>query len=248
MVRVESIGFSFPGLPGIGVAFSTRQGGVSLPPYDGANMSFDVGDDPEAVRTNRRAFMEGLGFPEWCECRQVHGEELVFDPEPLGPDVSGQVEADGMATDTKGLGLVIKTADCQPILLAHRRGGHIMALHAGWRGNEMDYPVSATERFCDRYGLDPDDLFAVRGPSLGPKSAQFVNFSTDFRPGFESYYDATAQTVDLWQLTVDQLMRAGLRRDRIFSIDHDTLAMEDRYFSYRRGPNSGRMASVIWMK
>lgn len=248
MVRVESIGFSFPSLPRVGVAFSTRQGGVGLPPYDGANMSFDVGDDPQAVTTNRRAFMQGLGFGQWCECRQVHGEELVFDPVPVGPDAPGQVEADGMATDKAGLGLVIKTADCQPILMAHRTGRFIMALHAGWRGNEMSYPVSATERFCQRYDLQPDDLFAVRGPSLAPDSAQFTNFATDFRPGFESYYKESSQTVDLWQLTVDQLMRAGLRRDRIFSIDHDTLAMEDRYFSYRRAATSGRMASVIWIR
>ncbi|MCD6151971.1 MAG: laccase domain-containing protein, partial [Deltaproteobacteria bacterium] len=41
------------GLP-VWVAFSTRKGGISDPPYATANMAYQVGDDSLRVKENRR--------------------------------------------------------------------------------------------------------------------------------------------------------------------------------------------------
>jgi len=246
------IRFRFPGLdPGltrISCAFTTRQGGVSRPPFDSANLSFDVGDDPAHVAANRGALATRLGLPGWCELRQVHGEALHIEPAAAPLDAPSELEGDALATSAPGKALGIKTADCQPVLLAHEAGRFVAALHVGWRGNVLDLPGSAVARLCSHYGCAPAELYAVRGPSLGPQAAQFINFASEFGEGFRDVYDADRQTVDLWRLTHSQLEGAGLRPGRIFGLDHCTLSNPRDFFSFRGARSTGRMLSLIWLE
>lgn len=253
MAAVAFFPFLFPGVASVGCVFTSRRGGVSEPPFDTANLSYEVGDEPEAVRANRRQLHDRLGLTGWCECRQVHGDVIHFDPAPAAPEDEPVLEGDGMATATPGMGLVIKTADCQPLLLAHRAGRHVAALHVGWRGNKLDLPGTGVARFCEHYALSPADILAVRGPSLGPSAAQFVNFDKDFGPGFEAYHDSVTQTADLWRMTRDQLLAAGLPPHQIFGMDLCTLSREDTFFSYRRAcaspiKTTGRQVGAVWVK
>jgi YfiH family protein len=241
------IRFRFPGLAGISCAFTTRQGGASLPPFDGANISFDVGDEAAAVAQNRRTLAASLGIGAWCECRQVHGDILHIEPQPVRLDAPASLEGDALATAQPGLALCIKTADCQPVLLAHESGRFVAALHVGWRGNVLDLPGSAVMRLCAHYGCAPSELYAVRGPSLGPAAAQFTNFEMEFGPHFREFFDAAAQTMDLWRLTRQQLAAAGLRTSRIFGIDLCTLSNPLDFFSFRTARVTGRQGSLIWI-
>jgi YfiH family protein len=247
---IGTVEFRFPGLEGVRCVFTTRKGGASPPPFDGANLSFDVGDDPLAVAANRRALAAQMGPQLWCELRQVHGDVLHLDPRPAPLEefaARGAVlEGDALATARTGVALCIKTADCQPILLAHETARFVAALHAGWRGNVLNLPGTAVARLCARYGCAPGELFAVRGPSLGPDKAQFLNFAQEFGQEFLPYFDRRADTVDLWRLTRHQLERAGLAPERVFGLDRCTLSEPEAFFSYRAARKTGRMMSVIW--
>lgn len=240
--------FAFPDLPCIGCLFGTRVGGVSYGAYQKANMSFDVGDDPHRVCSNRRSVLRGMGIHDWIELEQVHGTDMVFDPEPPVDPTKPVGKGDGLATTKSETALVIKTADCQPIMLAHKDGNHIAALHAGWRGNVLDFPGKGVAAFCERYDLNPADVFAVRGPSLGPGKSEFTNFKKEFGDSFEPYYDAASKTVNLWQITRDQLQAAGILPANIFGLDMCTRSLADMFFSYRRSRVTGRQASLIWIK
>ncbi|NDV20283.1 laccase domain-containing protein [Pseudodesulfovibrio sp. JC047] len=253
MAAIAFFPYQFYDIPGVACAFTSRRGGVSEPPHDSANLSYDVNDDPTAVRTNRQALFDRLGLSGWCELNQIHGDVIHFDPDSTPPDVHASLDGDGVTTSTPGVGLVIKTADCQPILLAHRSGKYIAGLHAGWRGNRMNFPGSGVRRFCDHYGLVPKDVFAVRGPSLGPDAAEFVNFDTDFGPEFTRYFTPGNKTVDLWRMTRDQLIDAGVPESQIFGMNLCTMGLDDTFFSYRKTnttPNrdTGRQAGIIWIR
>ncbi|GAB7081985.1 polyphenol oxidase family protein [Megalodesulfovibrio paquesii] len=247
-MAIQVIPFAFPNIPGVRCAFSTRLGGHSAAPFDRANMSFDVGDHPDHVRANRQALQETLGFRFWTECRQVHGDTTLFDPTFGDAATPGSIEADGLATAEAGRALVIKTADCQPLLLAHANGRHLLALHVGWRGNRIGFIQTAIREFCEHYGLLPADLSAVRGPSLGPAASEFIHFDTEWGAAFSSWFDPKTRRVDLWQLTRDQLQAAGLPASQIYSLDLCTACLPSHFFSYRQSRTSGRMANVIWRK
>lgn len=233
------IPFAFPGLPSVGCAFGTSLTGTLA-------IGVTPGGDTEAVANRRRA-MKGLGLDCWTEARQVHGAAVLVDPDPTPPDEAPSLEADGLCTEKNGLGLLIKTADCQPLLLADAKGRAVAALHVGWRGNAMNFPAAGLGRFCEAYGLDPGEVFAVRGPSLGPGASEFVNFQTEWPSGFAPWFNETTWTVHLWELTRHQLVQAGMRREHIFSLDLCTYSLHRLFFSHRRG-HSGRQGSCIWIR
>ena len=244
---VTWIPFAFPGIPNVACAFQTRAGGPFSNEFTGGNISLEVDDDASTVIAARRALQDGLGFEHWQEVRQVHGELMVLEPEPGALDRAGSIEADGLATPRPGQALVIKTADCQPVMLAHASGKYVAALHVGWRGNVLRFPRLGAKAFCEEYELDPAEVLAVRGPSLGPGAAEFTNFENEFGEQFRQYYREATRTVDLWSLTRDQLQAAGLLPEHIFSLDLCTFSL-DLFFSYRRSATCGRQASLIWIR
>ena len=240
-MALSVIPFSFPGLPGVRAVFTTAACGAGR-----GNISHAAGPDSRAVSENREALRRELGFAEWCSLKQVHGADMAFDPPCVAPPERSATVADGSATDTPGRALEVKTADCQPVLLAHGSGRYVAALHVGWRGNVLEFPQKGVAAFCGRYGLDPADVMAVRGPSLGPGASEFTNFDMEFGDRFREFHDPASRTVHLWRLTAAQLCEAGLRPERIFGLDLCTVSLT-LFHSYRRDKAlADRQAGIIW--
>lgn len=231
------IPFVFPGIPQVQCAFGTARAG------DTARHAPGSPHEP-AARQARTELRKALEMTSWVELNQVHGDTILIEPEPTAPDAAVLPEADGSFTSRPGLALAVKTADCQPILLAAKDGRAVAALHAGWRGNALKFPTSGVERFCRTYSLDPKDVVAVRGPSLGPAAAEFVNFEQEWAPAFRPWFNEATRTMDLWSLTRSQLMDAGLPAEHIFSLDLCTRSLPGLFFSYRRG-HTGRQMALI---
>lgn len=232
------IPFRFPGLEKVSACFTTALYG---------NISLESGP-AGAKDVQRRADLALLlGFAGWTELRQVHGDTLLIDP-PLTPfDAPSALRADGSATGRPGRALLSKAADCQQILLAHASGKFVAALHCGWRGNAANFPGRGLADFCAAYGLEPREVMAVRGPSLGPGAAEFVNFEREWGAEFRPWFDAQSKRMDLWSLTRRQLTDAGMRPENIFSLDLCTYSLPEFLFSYRRG-HAGRQAALIFIE
>lgn len=240
--------FHFPRLPWVHCLFPLRDllAAHADDPFSGGNLSFDVGDEPERVHKTREELLSSYrfaGLRDIYEIKQVHGTRLFITTEQ--PDISET--ADGLATDTTGAALFIKTADCQSILLTNTAGSHIMALHVGWRGNREEFIAKAVDLFCGHYGLDPSQLLAVRGPSLGPAQAEFRNFSSEWPERFTPFFDPQSTTMDLWALTREQLSKAGLLPRNLYGIDLCTFS-NLTCFSYRRSKRCGRLGGLIWIE
>ncbi|MDA8446707.1 polyphenol oxidase family protein [Paracidovorax valerianellae] len=114
---------------------TTRAGGVSAAPYDSLNLGDHVGDDPNAVQSNRQILHAALGWGAGHTARpvflrQVHGGRV----ETLGPGTEDGTEADACTATEPGVACTIMVADCLPVLLTDTRGTRVAAAHAGWRG------------------------------------------------------------------------------------------------------------------
>ncbi|WP_438765222.1 polyphenol oxidase family protein [Kushneria sp. TE3] len=79
-------------------------------------------------------------------------------------------EADGFVTDRPGVPVSIVTADCLPILLAHRSGRYIGALHAGWRGLLDGIVEAMLGRIAALAWGDLSEWVAVVGPAAGGRA------------------------------------------------------------------------------
>ncbi len=224
----------------------TRAGGVSPPPYDSLNLAL-VGDDrPENVARNQERVTEALDLDRLTWGRQVHGTDIrVLDGGP--PPVPGDFESDGLITRQAGLGLLVKLADCQGVILFDPDGPAVGIVHCGWRGNVAGVLGRAVKVMSEALGCDPARLLAGIGPSLGPCCAQFINFDREFGPDFAAYRVAPDR-VDLWRLSTDQLIAAGLTPENIEVMGLCTRCRTDLFYSYRAEGPTGRFGTVAALR
>lgn len=242
----------------VGACMSTRCGGVSAAPWDGFNLGVAVGDDPAAVRENRRRFQAHIGArPVWL--RQVHGRRVLrLDASYLdGGREQESPEADAAWTDVPGLACTIQVADCLPILLAAPRGRGVAAAHAGWRGLADGVVEATLQALCGGTGCSPAQLVAWLGPCIGPRQfevgadvlhafgATADEPSPEFVPRVAA--DGSARWLaDLAGLARSRLSRAGV--GRIVGSGGCTVEDREHFFSYRRDRITGRQAAAVWIR
>jgi YfiH family protein len=225
-------------------AFFSRRGGVSLGPYASLNFSFSVGDRPAAVAENRRRAQQTLRLTALSSARQIHGcREVVVGRGQDDP--AGELEAaDILITGQPGVGLLIKQADCQAVIL-YDPGRRVVAnVHCGWRGQVQNILGTAVARLREGFGCRPADLYAAISPSLGPCCAEFRHFRREFPPELWSY-QVRPHYFDLWRLSLDQLQAAGLPASHLDLAGLCTRCRADDFFSYRRNKITGRQGTVI---
>ncbi len=261
VVRAETL----ERLPGVGHAFSTRRGGVSRGPYESLNLGLSTGDDPAAVRENRRRFFGALGIEpdRTVRVRQVHGDGVLVVDRPLivregFPRVllDEGFEYDALVTDLPGVALTVSTADCLPILLADRRRAAIAAIHAGWRGTVRGIARLAVETLRDRYGTDPGDCVAALGPCIrgccyevdapviDPLSQALPAWRDCVREKGGGRWD-----LDLAAANRRMLESAGLDPAAVHDAALCTRCRRDQFYSYRdQGPQTGRMMNTILLR
>ncbi len=238
-------------------AFTTRFGGVSEGAFASLNLGENRGDEPDAVRENYRRLKAALGIEKLCFTKQIHETTVryvtsvdarePFDPLPY--------DCDGLVTDEPGLGLIIFTADCIPILFHDPVHKVIAAAHAGWRGTVGDIAGRAVEAMV-KLGAKPSDIRAAIGPGIsrccfetGPEVPEAV-MAVLGREGLE-YIDGPGREedkffVDLKGVNRALLVRAGVEPDNIAVSDECTMCRPDKYWSHRHtGGLRGSQASVI---
>jgi YfiH family protein len=152
----------------VGHAVFTRLGGVSQPPFATLNVGATVGDDESAVAENHARIYNHLGLGADCvvTARQVHSNRVGV----VTAADAGRVFAatDGLITDTPGLALLLRFADCQPILLYDPVHHALGLVHAGWRGIAQGIALRAVEAMQQTFGTKPGALIAALGPAIGP--------------------------------------------------------------------------------
>ena len=236
----------WPAPPGVHAFVTTRDlPGRSVAPFERCNLGDRCGDAPEAVAANRAGLVGALGLPappHWL--RQVHGSAVAtFDAAAAMDAVPS--EADAALTRRAGVVLAVLTADCLPILLCRDDGAAVAAVHAGWRGLASGVVEAALAALGE-----PDRLLAWIGPAIGAASYEV---GADVRDAFVGP-DAGAGAAfaptrpghwhcDLAALARRRLHTAGV--SRVHGGGFDTCA-DPRFYSYRRQPQTGRFASLIW--
>jgi polyphenol oxidase len=238
---------------GVLAAFTGRAGGTSREPFNEANLSLQVGDDPLTVRANRRRLVLGLGIAgrplvtvrQWHTAISavVQRQELPNGPAELqGLDVA----ADAMVTTDDRVALMVGVADCVPIILADPLHRVIAALHVGWRGLERGL-ISVTVDHAESFGAERASCVAAIGPAIG-SCCYAVNGATRAAvatrwPMTEAVTRSGLPSLDLVAGTEEELRRAGVE-----SIERNSPCTADapaEYFSVRRDGRTGCQAAVV---
>ena len=237
---------------------TTRGGGFSRGAYSEFNLATHVGDDFEAVMRNRNLLGQYLpSSPIWLN--QVHGVSVFNAVDVTISEVPPN--ADAVVTNKPNQVLSIMTADCLPILFAHKSGVVIGAAHAGWRGlcnGVIENTVSEMIKVLNQMEIrnNPADILVWLGPSIGQNDFEvgrevfdsFMNVAKDpnrvnscFRPQATS----GKYLADLHKLAKIRL--SELEIANISETSDCCFKQKENYFSFRRDKVTGRFASLIWI-
>lgn len=246
---------------GFANGFSTRLGGVSDMPANALSLAGFNDDRAENILENRRRFLKL--FPgDWAlaGCWQVHGADVrvvdsIEEAKPVENELGDTIYCDVIVSNTPHVLAGIKTADCVPILLGDSVTGSFAAIHAGWRGTLATAVIAGVERMRNEYGAKPENLRAAIGASAGPccyeVGAEVIDAFTG-KFGGDGLFTPTRPGhafIDLLKANTDQLISAGVSRDRIHVAPICTMCRTDLFFSYRKEKNVngkvGRLMAVV---
>ena len=178
--------------------------------------------------------------------RQIHSNKVILADRPgdLG-------EGDALISNTPGLTLVIRTADCLPILIADPENRAIAAVHAGWRGTVQQILRETVQAMSDRFGSRSQDLVIAIGPAIGeccyevgPEVAEQFSDLFPERQGPKG----TAR-INLAAAAIRQLRRNDGSVGQIDASGLCTRCLREVFHSYRRdAAAAGRMFSGITIR
>ncbi len=233
-------------------AIFTRRGGFSPSPWHSLNFGASVGDVLTRVARNRITALDSLNLqPDSVfDVYQVHSTDVIVTDEAISPDEPHQ-KADAIITNQPKVTLMMRFADCVPILLFDPVKRVIGIVHSGWIGTVGKIAKNAIVIMVDRYDSSPEDIIAGIGPSIGPDH-YLIRKDVEDRV-YRSFGDKAdlfinrndgRSSFDLWNANKFILMDAGLRKIEIAEIC--TCCNLDDWYSHRgeRGM-TGRFGAIL---
>lgn len=232
----------WPAPANVHAATTLRSGGASCGTYASLNPALHVGDDASLVLQNRQLIKESLdlpGHPVWLD--QIHSNRAV---QAKATELLQQ--ADASYTAESGVVCAVLTADCLPLLVCAADGSQVAAIHAGWRGllaGVIGNTLSAMQN---------SDLLVWLGPAIGPDCFEvgaevrdaFLQKSAAFTAAFKQQNNGK-WLADIYQLARIELAMLGLNI-KVYGGGFCTVTEQERFYSYRRDKQTGRMATLIW--
>ncbi|MBN2555410.1 MAG: peptidoglycan editing factor PgeF [Anaerolineales bacterium] len=238
-------------LPGTKHAVFTRHGGVSPAPWDSLNFGSIVGDSQARVHQNLLRALSALEIAPSSvyDVRQIHSNLVV--EAVSGRNNAPPQHADAILTRARGVTLLMRFADCVPILLLDPVIGVIGIAHAGWQGTVKNVVGAAVNQMKAHYGVDPANILAGIGPSICQDHYQVGQNVIDavqarFGDDAEALLDVRESGCyfDLWSANRALLEQSGVCSIEVAGIC--TACSPEDWFSHRAsGGTTGRFAALI---
>lgn len=270
---------------GVPHGFTTRVGGVSRGMFSALNfgnpgeLAIEDRDPPQNISENlamclaeidRQARPSVASISPMCDreivqVHQVHGAKVCLvgagraahegDASTTG-GVARDTKADAIVSDDPTRALMIRVADCVPVLLSSRDGRVVSAVHAGWRGVVSGVVVEAMRAMSERFGARTDSMVVAIGPCIGPDAFEV---GPEVVEEFDRVFGCDAGLtkagsgsragkwmIDLQLALRQQIIAWGVDARNIEVIRRCTFSEPEVFFSHRRDRGrTGRMGAII---
>jgi YfiH family protein len=235
-------------------AIFQRQGGVSPKPWHSLNLGGGLGDDSGRVSENRDLALKSVDrlpssvYDVW----QVHSIRAVRATAARGSE--HPIRADIIVTDKPEVTLLMRFADCVPIMVHDPEHNAVGIAHAGWLGTIQNASSRLVQFMTDEFGSKPRKLIAGIGPSIGPchyevgkDVIESVHHSFGAEGGAFLTKKESGIYFDLWSANRYQLEQTGLEQIEVSEIC--TACHNRHWYSHRaeRG-RTGRFGAIIACK
>jgi len=218
-----------------------------------------LGVDPVAGRGRRERLREvfSIAAETVGTLKQVHSASVLFF-EPGDGDVPGgwKREGDALWTESPGTGVGVHTADCVPLLLAHREIRFAAAVHAGWRGLAAGIVEETVRALAGRFGdAAVGGIVAVAGPcargccyEVGEETAEALRGLKGEASCLRKGKAPGKWTADLQGIALAALLGAGIPAGQTEAAGPCTIC-SPRFHSFRREKSAtARQLSFLYIR
>lgn len=248
--------------------FTTRLGGVSRGDQESLNLSFNQGNEPEAVSENFRRVAKALGVEvgDIVCSMQTHTNNV----ERVGIAQAGRgvtrpldvTDVDGMVTNEPGIVLATFYADCVPLYFVDPVKKCIGLSHSGWRGTVGRIGEKTIHKMAKEYRANPSDILVAIGPSICQSCYEVSNdvaeqFIKEF--GSSKYLEDIRQLcyptddehyqLNLWKANEIVFLEAGIKKENIEFAEICTCCNSKILFSHRASHGKrGNLGAFLGIK
>ena len=253
--RISRNGLIFyrsPVWPGLRHGIFTRYGGVSGGAWSSLNLGASIGDDIQSVRENHARMYAALGVNavRATSCWLVHSTDVIVVGEPKnGRQLP---KADCLITNLPDTPLVMRFADCVPLIAYDPVKRAIGLAHAGWRGTVRGMASSLIMALQKNYGCRPADIEVLVGPAISRRN---YPVGEEVAEQAQAAFDKSARVIwrdpvsgaahfDLWRANLLELQRQGV--DKVQVVDICTHDNTHEFYSHRaEAGRTGRFGVVV---
>ena len=231
----------------------TRHGGVSKAPWHSLNLGASIGDDLDAVKENHKRVYRAadVNGGRAVSCWLVHSVDTLVVTDNSGSN--GKLHrADAIITDQPDIPLVMRFADCVPLLFYDRTKRVIGLGHAGWRGTVKGMAANVARRMSAAFACRAQDIEVVIGPAISRRN---YRVGEEVAAQAAAYFGEDADVIwrdpadgspyfDLWRANARDLERCGITKINVLDIcTYDST--EDFYSHRAENGATGRFGVVM---
>ena len=191
--------------------------------------------DSISIRNDEKTFLKdvtGIDKKNILMLNQVHGDSIVVVDKPPETDAPYLADADGMITDMPGICLVIRTADCVPVVAYDRKKKIFGAVHSGWKGCRLSISRKLIIEMKRIFSCGVRDVNVFLLPSIGP---DFYPVNEDVASYFKDDILRKNSLIylNLWSNIARSLCDEGVPEENIFNACLCTMNNSLEFFSHR---------------
>ncbi len=206
-------------------------------PFDSLNLALSGEDDPAARQRNLELLVADFApGAELADMEQVHGDVVRI----AG---GARPRCDALVTDRADVVLMVRVADCVPVLLADPVAGVIAAAHAGRQGLTVGVVGACVAQMR---GLGAEQISAWVGPHVCGRCYEVPEALQEEVVALEPATLATTSwgtaALDIGAGVTAQLARHDVQ---VHDVSRCTLESPDLFSHRRDGARAGRFAGVI---
>ena len=215
------------------------------------------------MQTNYELLCRALDFDlqTVVSSHQVHGTEIAIIntaparsmPFPAAHVLDGY---DGFITSVPNIPLLVRVADCVPVIFYEPDSKVLAVVHAGWKGTAGGITAKAAGLMAQHYQCDTKNIRAGIGPSIGPccyEVRQDVAECFQKTMGNKRFLMPETEenlfSLDLPEANRHQLIESGLAPENIEMSWLCTACNSNLFFSHRgEKGKTGRFALVAGLR
>ena len=181
------------------------------------------------TESNMQSLMTSNAGSSLIYTRQVHSNNIAIYNKYNWQE---SIEADGIISEDKSTILLIKTADCVPVLLRHKHNLVCAALHCGWRSTKLNIIANCIKKLIE-LGYEAKDFDVHIGPCI--RQQNYI-VSKDFYNDFARQQQFFKIIDNNYFFNLSQWVRQKLKFESVGTINDcniDTFS-NNNYYSFRR--------------